>query len=407
MGCFFGNDSVLQLGMLFLVYMIQMSTNITHPRAWIYTQFAIANIASAILVSSNTTNVVIAQAFQIGFAEYTANLIVPVIIAAIILFPFLLYVVFAHRALIPTSIQIHELPIQSRDKKPVNPNLPVELIDEEREAREMENQGVALLTLNEILNPFLDMRSALVGIIIMIMTLIVLLALTAANLNFVPVVWATLPAAFLMFCWDIISGWLYRRQTREISEKGRQEVWMARLERMVAERLAWEEQLRQNADVGRSNANRVPQGSNPSVHGQRPATSIEDHSNDHTRQHEGGLEKTIADEAALNIQTTNNLAEESQNPPVGESAIRTLEREPSEARFLKLQRRTGSWEQYARIREFRGGAQPLAEVEKTQESEKKDEISRESCKVEAPTSTTAHETKVRTSPVRKTTSHTH
>jgi hypothetical protein len=65
LGSFIGNDPIILSGTAFLAYMTRVSSNIEHPRAWIHTQFAIANIASAILVSSNPTNLVLAGAFQI------------------------------------------------------------------------------------------------------------------------------------------------------------------------------------------------------------------------------------------------------------------------------------------------------------------------------------------------------
>ncbi|KAK5105749.1 hypothetical protein LTR62_002185 [Meristemomyces frigidus] len=64
---FIGNDPVILSGTPFLAYMTRISMNIEDPKAWIYTQFAMANIASAILVSSNPTNLVLAGAFQIKF----------------------------------------------------------------------------------------------------------------------------------------------------------------------------------------------------------------------------------------------------------------------------------------------------------------------------------------------------
>lgn len=51
-----GNDPIILSGTAFLAYMTRVSSNIKSPRAWIHTQFAIANIGSAILVSSNPTN---------------------------------------------------------------------------------------------------------------------------------------------------------------------------------------------------------------------------------------------------------------------------------------------------------------------------------------------------------------
>jgi Na+/H+ antiporter NhaD/arsenite permease-like protein len=88
LGIFIGNDPIM---VLFLSYMTRVTRNILDPRAWIYTQFAAANIAAAILVSSNPTNLVLAGAFNIKFISYTANIIIPVISTAMSLFPFLLY----------------------------------------------------------------------------------------------------------------------------------------------------------------------------------------------------------------------------------------------------------------------------------------------------------------------------
>ncbi|GKU09237.1 unnamed protein product, partial [Fusarium langsethiae] len=124
LGSFIGNDPIILSGTAFLAYMTRVSKNISSPRAWIFSQFAIANIASAILVSSNPTNLVLAGAFNIKFIVYTANMIVPVVVTAIVLFPFLLYVVFADEKLIPSEIEMHTLPQAAREKEPVNPNIP-------------------------------------------------------------------------------------------------------------------------------------------------------------------------------------------------------------------------------------------------------------------------------------------
>jgi len=109
LGSFIGNDPIILSCTAFLAYMTRVSSNIVHPRAWIHTQFAVANIASAILVSSNPTNLVLAEAFSIKFVTYTVNIIVPVIVTAILVFPFLLYFVFADEDLVPISIRMHEL----------------------------------------------------------------------------------------------------------------------------------------------------------------------------------------------------------------------------------------------------------------------------------------------------------
>lgn len=249
-GSFIGNDPIILSGTAFLAYMTRVSSNIVHPRAWIHTQFAIANIASAILVSSNPTNLVLAGAFRIRFINYTANMIVPVVVTAVVLFPFLLYVVFADESLIPSSIKMHELPPEARAKKPVNPNIPHARgqTEEEETGAGNDEQG-KLLSLEEIMNPFLDKGGAAFGAMVMAATLITVLVINAVSTGTEPhpVFWVTLPAAFVMFCWDLGFGWYRREETRQIARRGRMEVEKARAERALRE----EEQRRLSiAQVG-------------------------------------------------------------------------------------------------------------------------------------------------------------
>lgn len=244
LGSFIGNDPIILSGTAFLAYMTRVSSNIDHPRAWIHTQFAIANIASAILVSSNPTNLVLAGAFGIKFIEYTANIIVPVIATVIILFPFLLYIVFADPSLIPLSIKMHELSDEAKRKTPVNPNIP-NARGSAQEEEESESETGNLLSLEEIMNPYIDWKGAAFGGAIMAATLVTLLAINAAsqNGNDLPVAYVTAPAAFVMLCWDIGFGWINRHETRQIARKGREDVERARAERAMRE----EEELRQGA----------------------------------------------------------------------------------------------------------------------------------------------------------------
>lgn len=238
LGTFIGNDPIILSGTAFLAYMTRVSSNIIHPRAWIFAQFAVANIASAILVSSNPTNLVLAGAFDIRFIDYTANMIVPVVITAIVLFPFLLYIVFADESLIPLSIQMHELSEEAKSRKPVNPNIPNARGNAEEEENDPANgEESKQLSLEEIMNPFIDKGGAGFGAVIMTATLVTLLAINAASQNTGehPVFYVTLPAAFVMFCWDIAFGWLHRHETRKISRDGRREVERARAERHARE----------------------------------------------------------------------------------------------------------------------------------------------------------------------------
>jgi Na+/H+ antiporter NhaD/arsenite permease-like protein len=229
-----GNDPIILSGTAFLAYMTRVSSNIVHPRAWIHTQFAVANIASAILVSSNPTNLVLAGAFKIKFINYTANIIVPVVATAVVLFPFLLYIVFANESLIPLSIKMHELPEEARGKKPVNPNIPHARGNaEEEEQAAAYDEPSQLLSLEEIMNPFLDKGGAWFGGALMAATLITLLVNNAVSQGEYPVFWVTLPAAFVMLCFDVIMGWCNRKETRKIARKGREEYEHARAQRAI------------------------------------------------------------------------------------------------------------------------------------------------------------------------------
>lgn len=242
LGIFIGNDPIILSGTAFLAYMTRVSNNIKHPRAWIFTQFSIANIASAVLVSSNPTNLVLAGAFSIKFIDYTANMVVPVFVTAIVLFPFLLYIVFANEGLIPVSIKMRELPTEAKLKPAVNPNIPHArgIADVEEETHTNDDQG-QLLSLVEIMNPFLDKGGAAFGAMIMSVTLVTIVAINAASVKTkndeqFQVFWVTLPAAFVMLCWDLAFGWLHREETREISRRGREEVEQGRMERSLREK---------------------------------------------------------------------------------------------------------------------------------------------------------------------------
>ena len=235
MACAIGNDPVILSGTAFLAYMTRISSNIKSPKAWIFTQFTVANIGSTVLVSSNPTNLVLAGAFKIKFITYTANVIVPVFVTATLLFPFLLWIAFPYESLIPTSITLHELPQAAKEKAPVNPNIPNARGTAE-EAENADTEEAKLLSLEEVMNPFLDKKGAWAGAVIMATTLVTILALNAATDSSKehPVYWVTLPAAFVMLCWDLAFGWRHRKETRDIARKGRKEVEEARKQREAA-----------------------------------------------------------------------------------------------------------------------------------------------------------------------------
>ncbi|KAK4497862.1 hypothetical protein PRZ48_010517 [Zasmidium cellare] len=221
-----GNDPTVLSGSPFLAYMTRVSANIKSPRAWIFSQFAMANIGSAILVSSNPTNLVLAGAFGIKFIHYTANVIVPVVATVIVLFPILLFGVFRNTDLVPRKIELHELPEEAKLREPVNPNIPRNQPTSARhgqdETKEQREEREQLASLEEIMNPYLDKVSATVGAVVMAATLITILALNASSSSGseVPVFYITLPAAVVMLCWDLTWGWIHRHDTRTIARGG-------------------------------------------------------------------------------------------------------------------------------------------------------------------------------------------
>lgn len=89
-GAIIGNDPVILSGVPFLAYFTH-ETGIHPPTAWIFSQFVNANIASAVLVSSNPTNLVLSGAFAISYFVYTAKIILPVLAATLLTLPALLF----------------------------------------------------------------------------------------------------------------------------------------------------------------------------------------------------------------------------------------------------------------------------------------------------------------------------
>ncbi|KAF1357570.1 putative arsenite transmembrane transporter protein [Lizonia empirigonia] len=238
LGMFIGNDPIM---ILFLAYLTRVTTNVRHSRAWIHTQFSIANIATGVLVSSNPTNLLLAGLFNIKFINYTANMIVPIMVTALLLFPFLLYI-FHDESLIPSVIKYHELPEELMNKRPINVNIPYfsgRLPKSNDADSELDRTVTNENDIASILNPFLAKKSAIAGTTVMCSTVIILLALNAVylskggNTDF----WVTLPAAVLMCLWDCAATWLERKESRRIAHDGRQHAEKLRAER--EERRRW------------------------------------------------------------------------------------------------------------------------------------------------------------------------
>ena len=100
-GCIVGNDPLILSGTPFLAYLTQ-HTGI-EPTAWIFSEFMAANTASAVLVSSNPTNVLITGSFNLNYlTEFTKWTVLPSVVPAILNYPVLL-AMFWHK--IPKTLK--------------------------------------------------------------------------------------------------------------------------------------------------------------------------------------------------------------------------------------------------------------------------------------------------------------
>lgn len=121
--------------------------------------------ASAVLVSSNPTNLVLTGAFGISFTSYTAHIIIPVMCAALTVYPVLRFFLFASSDLIPDNLNL--------DFDNVN---------------------------RELTEALVDKGGAIVGASLLIITLAILVGTSTIG---VPVWEVTVPPAVIMLIRDI------------------------------------------------------------------------------------------------------------------------------------------------------------------------------------------------------------
>jgi hypothetical protein len=102
-GLIIGNDPLILSGTPFLVYFTRHAA-ITpeYQTSYLFTHFQASNLVSALLVSSNPTNLVLTSAFGITFLQYSAWLALPTVAAMVVLFPLLRWGVFRDK--IPRSL---------------------------------------------------------------------------------------------------------------------------------------------------------------------------------------------------------------------------------------------------------------------------------------------------------------
>jgi len=97
-GLIIGNDPLILSGTPFLVYFTRhASIQPENQTSYLFTHFQASNLVSALLVSSNPTNLVLTSAFGITFLQYSAWLALPTVAAMIVLFPILRWGIFRDR----------------------------------------------------------------------------------------------------------------------------------------------------------------------------------------------------------------------------------------------------------------------------------------------------------------------
>jgi len=131
-------------------------------------QFCAANMGSAVLVSSNLTNLVLAGAFSISFTTFTAFMALPFLAAAILTYPVFL-IMFRGPDYIPRSTEVQG------EESAIEPS-----------------------------SVLIDKRGAIFGSVLLTATLAVLVGTSVLH---VPVWQITVPPAVIMFIRDALYDW--------------------------------------------------------------------------------------------------------------------------------------------------------------------------------------------------------
>lgn len=176
-GCIVGNDPLILSGTPFLAYLTH-NTGI-EPTAWVFSEFMAANTASAVLVSSNPTNILITGSFGLNFLTgFTKWTILPSIVPALLNYPVLLAMFWKK---IPKELE----PLQD--------------------------------------NPWSKLRDPVGAVFfstLMLVTVSVLVGTSFVPGHTVEVWMVTAPAGILAFCFDLGSDWWRHKQREKTEEKG-------------------------------------------------------------------------------------------------------------------------------------------------------------------------------------------
>ena len=175
-GCVVGNDPLILSGTPFLAYFTH-HTGI-EPTAWVFSEFMAANTASAVLVSSNPTNILITGSFGLNYlTDFTKWTILPSIVPALLNYPVLLGMFWKQ---IPRKLT----PLQD--------------------------------------NPWSKLRDptgAVFFSMLMVVTVTVLVGTSFVPGHVVEVWMVTAPAGILAFCFDLGSDWWHHKHRRVAQEQ--------------------------------------------------------------------------------------------------------------------------------------------------------------------------------------------
>ncbi|ORX39642.1 hypothetical protein BD324DRAFT_640872 [Kockovaella imperatae] len=115
-GLLVGNDPVTLSATPFLVYFTNHAK--IDPTAYLFSIFQVSNLVSALLVSSNPTNLVLTSAFGISFLSYSAWTALPTVAAMVVLFPLLRYFQFRKDKWIPRKLSPPQVDAKQALKDP-------------------------------------------------------------------------------------------------------------------------------------------------------------------------------------------------------------------------------------------------------------------------------------------------
>lgn len=140
-------------------------------------------VASAVLISSNPTNLVLSGAFSLSFVTYTSSVVLPFLAAALVVYLYLSIVLFRSTESIPASIEASH------------------------------TDGGDGLGIDRPSTALIDKTGAVFGSILFVATLGALVGVSTVG---IPVWQVTVPAATLMLSRDLLQDWMHHRAHRAI-----------------------------------------------------------------------------------------------------------------------------------------------------------------------------------------------